>query len=64
MLRLLMVLLLLELVLVLMLFCTCCDESILLRENAYHAGRNFMVDDGFIIFADNVDSEFLENVQV
>jgi hypothetical protein len=33
--------------------------KVLLREHAYNACGDFMMDDCFVVFADNVDTEFL-----
>jgi hypothetical protein len=50
---------LLLLLLLLVLFGTSRDLSILFREHANCAGGDFVVDDGFVVFANNVDTEFL-----
>jgi hypothetical protein len=51
--------LLLLALLVLMLFCVSCDQRALLGKDADDSGGDFVVDDGFVAFADDADSEFL-----
>jgi hypothetical protein len=51
-------LLLLKLML-LMLFGASGYEGVLLGEDAYDAGGDFVVGDGLVVFSDNIDPEFL-----
>ena len=47
----------------LVLFCSSGDGGILFRENTYDAGGYFVMNNRFVVFADNVDSEFLQEGQ-
>jgi hypothetical protein len=41
------------------LFCEHCDMGIMLGGGAYGAGGDVMLDKSFVVFADDIDSEFL-----
>jgi hypothetical protein len=41
---------------------TCGEVGVLLGEVADNAGGNFVLDDRFVVFANNVDSEFLNEI--
>ncbi len=44
----------------LVLFCSSGDGGVLFRENTYDAGGHFVMNNCFVIFADDIDSEFLQ----
>ena len=43
----------------LMVFCASRGQRILLEKDADDSGGDFVVDDGLVVFADDVDTEFL-----
>ena len=45
--------------LLLMVFCASRGQRILLEKDADDSGGDFVVDDGLVVFADDVDTEFL-----
>lgn len=45
-----------------MLFSACCNLGVLFSEYADDAGRNLVVDGGLVVFADDIDAEFLGNL--
>lgn len=51
--------LLLLVLLVLVLFCTSGDQCILLGKNTDNSGGDFVVDYCYVVFANDVDTEFL-----
>jgi hypothetical protein len=44
------------------LFSACCNLGVLFSEYADDAGRNLVVDGGLVVFADDIDAEFLGNL--
>jgi hypothetical protein len=51
--------LLLLLKLLLMLLGASCDVRVLIGEDAYDTGGDFVMDDGLVVFAYDIDAEFL-----
>jgi hypothetical protein len=40
----------------------CGEVGVLLREDVYKVGGEFVVDDRLVVFANNVDSKFLNEI--